>query len=61
MFNFFKTGYQKIKKALTKTSSVLGKKLRSVFSKPLNDKTLGELEKTLYEADIGSKTIKDFL
>ncbi len=61
MFKFFKTGFQKIKDALKKTSSLFGKKLRKLFSKPLSDESLYELERILFEADIGSKLVYRFL
>jgi fused signal recognition particle receptor len=61
MFNLFKTGFQKIKAALKKTSSFLRKNLLSVFSKPLNEEVLEDIERILYEADLGSKMVADFV
>lgn len=54
MFSFLKSSFSKIKKALSKTRSIFSHKLRSLFSKPLNEETLEELERTLFEADLGS-------
>lgn len=53
VLKFFKTSYSNVKKALTKTGSLLGTKLRSLFHGPLDDSLLDNLEKTLYEADLG--------
>jgi len=55
ILDFLKGSYAKLKKALSKTSSVLGYKLRTLFTKPLNTETLEEIEQTLYEADLGVK------
>lgn len=55
ILNFLKGSYEKLKKALSKTSSVLGHKLRALFVKPLDEETLEQLERVLYEADLGVK------
>jgi fused signal recognition particle receptor len=60
MFSFFKSSFNKIKQALAKTRSLFSDKLRSLFSKPLSEQTLEELEKILYEADLGSKCAMQF-
>ena len=54
MFSFFKSSFNKIKQALTKTRYLFADKLKALFSKPLSEKTLEELERVLYEADLGS-------
>lgn len=61
MFTFLKAGIQTIKTALKKTHSFLGKKLKGLFTKELNEETLEELEQVLYEADLGSETVTDFI
>ena len=61
MFTFLKSGFQKLKNSLKKTSSFLGKKLTGVFSRPIDPSSLDEIESILYEADIGSKTIEEFI
>lgn len=61
MFQFLKAKIQSIKGALKKTSSFLQKGLARIFSKPLDEESLEELEKILYEADIGSSTIEYLL
>jgi|694.fasta_scaffold39344_6 fused signal recognition particle receptor len=53
VFNFFKSGYQKVKKALAKTGSLIGNKIRTLFSGKIDEDTLEALEKILYEADLG--------
>lgn len=55
ILNFLKGSYEKFKKALSKTGSVLGHKLRVLFAKPLDEETLEQLERVLYEADLGVK------
>ncbi len=61
MFKIFKTGFQKIKNALKKTSSIFSKKLKNLFSNPLSSETLDELERILFEADIGSVMAHELL
>lgn len=61
MFQLIKTGFQKIKNALTKTTSFLRRELKALFIKPLNAETLESLEKILYEADLGSHIVSDFI
>lgn len=53
IFDYIKSGYQKIKNVLSKTGSMLGGRLRILFSKPLDEETLEKLEELLYEADLG--------
>ncbi|MCI5053042.1 MAG: signal recognition particle-docking protein FtsY [Simkaniaceae bacterium] len=48
MFKFFK-----------KIAGVLAGKLKRVFSKPLSEETLEELEEILYEADLGSTCVSE--
>jgi fused signal recognition particle receptor len=61
MFNFLKSSFQKIKDSLKKTSSFLGKRLKGVFSRPIDQESLEEIESILYEADVGSKTVEEFI
>jgi fused signal recognition particle receptor len=60
MFSFLKSSFSKIKKALSKTRHIFSDKLRSLFRKPLNEETLEELERTLFEADLGSNCALSF-
>lgn len=55
VLHFIKSSYAKLKKALVKTSSALSHKIRTLFSKPLDEDTLEQLERLLYEADLGVK------
>lgn len=55
ILKFIKGSYAKLKKALSKTSAMLGHKLKVLFAKPLDEETLEQLERTLYEADLGVK------
>lgn len=60
MFSFFKSSFSKIKKALSKTRHIFSDKLRTLFGKPLNEETLEELERILFEADVGSHCALSF-
>lgn len=60
MLKFFQVGYEKIKGALSKTRSALSAQLKRLFKNPLDEKTFEELEKILYEADLGSFLSADF-
>lgn len=53
VFQFLKSSYENVKKALVKTGSLLGNKLRTLFSGPIDEAKLEQLEEILYEADLG--------
>lgn len=61
MFKFFKSGFNKLKAALKRTQTKLMGDLRSLFSKPLSEEALEELERILYEADLGSQCVEEFV
>jgi fused signal recognition particle receptor len=61
MFSLFKTGFQKIKKALSKTSSFLKSELRALFTRDLDADAIETLEKILFEADLGSSIVTEFI
>lgn len=54
MFQFLKSGYEKVRTALSKTRSLLGGRLRVLFGTPVNEETCEKLEQLLYEADLGA-------
>lgn len=56
VLKFLKSSYQKVKQALSKTSSLLGQKLRSLFQDKIDETTLQQLEQLFYEADLGIQT-----
>lgn len=58
IFDRLKAGFVKLKNALAKTRSVLGEKISALFSAPLSEETLSQLEKLFYEADLGVETAK---
>ena len=60
MFSFFKSSFSKIKKALSKTRHIFTDKLKTLFGKPLNEEALEELERILFEADVGSHCALSF-
>jgi fused signal recognition particle receptor len=53
VLNFLKSSYNKVKKALGNTGSLLGNQLRRLFGQPMDEQALDDLEKILYEADLG--------
>jgi len=59
VFQFFKSSYAKVKSALSRTRSFFGDTLRQLFQRPINEETLEQLEKLLYEADFGVKTAQE--
>lgn len=56
VLNFLKSSYQNLKKAFVKTGSLLGNKIRALFSGEIDEETLDKLEKLFYEADLGVQT-----
>lgn len=56
ILNFFKSSYSKVKNALVKTSSLLGNKLKTLFSNKIDEETLENIERAFYEADLGVET-----
>lgn len=61
MFKFLKSGYEKIKTALSKTRSALSQRIQALFGKPWNDETFDELEQILFEADLGTRCASSFV
>jgi len=61
VFGLLKSGLSKIRRAFSRTRSILGEKVRDLFGKPLDEETLDELEQILYEADLGSALATDFV
>ncbi len=57
MFGFFK----KLAAPFAKMRSLLGQKIRALFSSGVNEKALDELEKLLYEADLGATTAAELV
>jgi fused signal recognition particle receptor len=53
VFKFLQSSFKKLQGALARTGSLLGDKLRSIFSEKLDEEAIEKLEKILYEADIG--------
>lgn len=60
MLRFLQSTYQKIKTGLQKTRSLLAGKIHSIFGRPWNEETFEELEKTLYESDLGATCAAHF-
>ncbi len=60
MFGFFKKGFSKLRDAFRKTRALLGDKIGALFGKPMDEATFEELERILYEADVGSECAIEF-
>lgn len=67
IYQYLKSGYQKVRNALSKSRSFFGDKIRNIFSTPLDEKSLEKLEQLLYESDLGvqasmelTKKVRDF-
>lgn len=60
MFSFLKDRFQKCKKALFKTRLALKEKFNSLLGKKVDEDLYLEIEKTLFEADLGSKLASEF-
>lgn len=56
VLQFLKSGYRKVKEALSKTRSLFGAKLRELLGGTLDEAALERLEQLLYEADLGVET-----
>ena len=54
MFSFIKSGFQKVKQALTKTRLQLSYRIKTLFGQPWEEETFERLEEILYEADLGT-------
>ena len=61
VFSLLKLGLSKIRKAFSRTRSILGEKVRDLLKKPLDEETLDALEQILYEADLGSALATEFV
>lgn len=56
MLQFLKSSYAKVKTALAKARSFFGQSLSNLFQGKINEETLEQLERLLYEADFGVQT-----
>lgn len=59
VLQFLKSGYAKVKSALSRARSLLGEKLATLFLGKIDENTLEQLEQALYEADFGVKTASE--
>lgn len=59
VLNFIKSSFNKVKNALAKTGSLLGNKIRALFSQQIDEATLEKLEQLFYESDLGIKTAEE--
>lgn len=59
VLNFLKSSYKKIHNAFVKTGSLLGDKLRQLFTGSIDEEKLEKLEKLFYESDLGLQTASD--
>ncbi len=56
VLHFLKSGYSKVKDALSKTRAAFSNRLRALFGGRLDEDALDRLEQLLYEADLGVET-----
>ncbi len=61
VLRFLKSSFQKIKNAFAKTHSFFRTRLLGLFEKSWDDQTYYELEKILYEADLGATCTQEFI
>jgi fused signal recognition particle receptor len=61
ILNFLKTSFGKVKKSLSKTSSLLGSRLKTLFSGSVDEEMLDKLEQLFYEADLGVATTQELV
>lgn len=61
ILDFLKSGYNKVKNALTKTRSFLGSKIKALFQAKIDEDTLNKLEQLFYEADLGVQTSQELV
>jgi len=61
MLNLIKFGFDRLKRALKKTQLQLGFRLKELFGKPWREETFEELEKILFEADLGPLLVHDLV
>jgi len=53
MLSFFKSKAKKLVQSFAKLKGSLGRKLKNIFSKPIDSASYEELEKLFYESDLG--------
>lgn len=56
VFEFLRSGYNKLKNILVKTGNLLSQKIKNLFSGSVDEHTLEQLEQLFYEADFGVAT-----
>lgn len=61
MFKTLKFGFQSLKKLFRKSGTNFFAKIKNIFSKPLDQDQIEILEKTLYEADLGTSCVEYFM
>lgn len=61
MLSFFRSRFQKVKQALSKTHSALTSRLKALAGRPWDDETFEMLEQILFEADLGAACAEDFI
>jgi len=59
VLQFLKSSYQAVTRALKKTRSFFGDRLLKLFSGPINEEVVDQLEELFYEADFGVKLSRD--
>lgn len=61
VIRLLKSGYERVKTALSHTGSLLGEGVRRIFKGKVDEGALDDLEELLYEADLGVKTTMELV
>lgn len=61
VLKFLKKSYKKVSSSVGKTGSTLGRNLKQILNKNIDDKAIEELEKLFFEADLGTATATELV
>jgi fused signal recognition particle receptor len=61
IFSWIKSGWASVQKALSSTRKSLQNKLRMLFGRKIDEQLLEDIEEILFEADLGSSSIKEIM
>lgn len=59
VLGFLKASYQRVKEAFKRRASQLTERMRALFGSAIDEESLDQLEKLLYEADLGTSLAKE--
>lgn len=61
MLGFLKNKFDRVRNALKKTRTAFGQRLKTLFSGPIDEESLDQVEELLYEADLGVETTQEII